>query len=196
MLGKIKLQRQRDGKYFYAFELLMERSKIMRSILNIIKILKEETLVGENKFMMTYWIKIFSECIGDSNLKFSKAQLCAMCSAPQSCPTLFQPTRVLCPWNFSGKNSEVSCHFLLQGVFLSQRLNLYLLHFLHWLVDSVQLCHLGSPHATLDLVQKAEKWFLSPGHLPYPAREPTSPASQGRLVTIDPPGKSLYKETQ
>ena len=53
MLGKIKLQRQRDGKYFYAFESLIERSKIMRSILSIIKIIKEETLVVENKFTMT-----------------------------------------------------------------------------------------------------------------------------------------------
>ena len=26
-------------------------------------------------------------------------------------------TRLLCPWNFPGKNTGVSCHFLLQGVF-------------------------------------------------------------------------------
>ena len=25
------------------------------------------------------------------------------------------PTRLLCPWNFPGKNTGVSCHFLLQG---------------------------------------------------------------------------------
>ena len=25
------------------------------------------------------------------------------------------PTRPLCPWDFSGKNARVSCHFLLQG---------------------------------------------------------------------------------
>ena len=25
-----------------------------------------------------------------------------------------QPARLLCPWNFPGKNTEVSCHFLLQ----------------------------------------------------------------------------------
>ena len=196
MLGNLKLQRQRDGKYFYAFESLMGRNKIMRFILSIIKILKEETSVGEKKFMMTYWIKIFSEFIGDSNLKFGKVQVCAGCSVLQSCPALCQPTRVVCPGNFSGKNSEVGCHFLLQGIFLTQGLKLCLLHFLHWLVDSLQLCHLGSPHTTLDLIQKAERWFPSPRHLPHPGREPTSPASQGRFFTIDPPGKSLYKETQ
>ena len=53
--------------------------------------------------MMTYWIKIFSEFIGDSILKFSKVQVCAECSVIQSCPTLFQPTRVLCPWNFQAR---------------------------------------------------------------------------------------------
>ena len=25
------------------------------------------------------------------------------------------PTRLLCPWTFPGKNTRVTCHFLLQG---------------------------------------------------------------------------------
>ena len=25
--------------------------------------------------------------------------------------------RLLCPWNFPGQNTGVSCHFLLQGIF-------------------------------------------------------------------------------
>ena len=29
------------------------------------------------------------------------------------------------------------CHFLLQGIFLTQGLNLHLLHLLHWQVDSL-----------------------------------------------------------
>ena len=32
-----------------------------------------------------------------------------------------------CPWDFSGKNTGVGCHFLLQGIFLTQGLNLSLL---------------------------------------------------------------------
>ena len=47
-----------------------------------------------------------------------------------------QPTRFLCPWDFPGKNSGVSCHFLLQAIFPTQRLNLCLLHLLHSQVDS------------------------------------------------------------
>ena len=42
------------------------------------------------------------------------------------------PTSFLCPWNFSGKNTGVGCHFLCQGLFLTQGLNLYLLCLQHW----------------------------------------------------------------
>ena len=34
------------------------------------------------------------------------------------------PTGLLCPWNFSGKNNGVGCHFLLQGIFPTQGSNL------------------------------------------------------------------------
>ena len=34
-------------------------------------------------------------------------------------PHGLQPARLLCPWNFPGKNIGVSCHFLLQGIFLT-----------------------------------------------------------------------------
>ena len=33
------------------------------------------------------------------------------------------PTRLLCPWDFPGKNTEVGCHFLLQGIFPTQGSN-------------------------------------------------------------------------
>ena len=39
-------------------------------------------------------------------------------------PQGLQPTRLICPWNSSGKNTGVGCHFLLQGIFLTQGLNL------------------------------------------------------------------------
>ena len=37
------------------------------------------------------------------------------------------PTRLLSPWNSSGKNTGVGCHFLLQGIFSTQESNLCLL---------------------------------------------------------------------
>ena len=47
-----------------------------------------------------------------------------------SCPTLCDPmdTRLLHPWDFLGKSTELGCHFLLQGIFLTQGLNPGLLH--------------------------------------------------------------------
>ena len=53
-----------------------------------------------------------------------------------------QPTRFLCSWDFPGKNTGVCCHFLLQGIFLTQGSNLCLLH---WQSDSLPLSLLGSP---------------------------------------------------
>ena len=36
--------------------------------------------------------------------------------------------RLLCPWNFLGKNTGMGCHFLLQGIVPTQGLNLGLPH--------------------------------------------------------------------
>ena len=51
----------------------------------------------------------------------------------QSCLTLCDPIDCslpgsLCPWDFPGKNMGVDSHSLLQGIFLTQELNLDLLH--------------------------------------------------------------------
>ena len=43
-----------------------------------------------------------------------------------------------------GKNTEVGCHFLLQGIFLTQGLNPRLLLLLHWQADSLPLSQLGN----------------------------------------------------
>ena len=55
-------------------------------------------------------------------------------------------SRLLCPWDFPGKNTIAGCHFLLHGIFLTQGLNQYLLSFLHLQVDSLPLHHLESPY--------------------------------------------------
>ena len=39
-----------------------------------------------------------------------------------------QSTRLLCLWDYSSKTTGVGCHFLLQGIFLTQGLNPHLLH--------------------------------------------------------------------
>ena len=52
-----------------------------------------------------------------------------------SCLTLLQPHGL----GFSRQEFGVGCHFLLQGIFLTQGLNLSLLH---WQTDSLPLSHL------------------------------------------------------
>ena len=46
-------------------------------------------------------------------------------------PHGLQSTRLLCPWNFPGKNTGAGCHFLLQEIFLTQGLNPYLVQILY-----------------------------------------------------------------
>ena len=43
---------------------------------------------------------------------------------------------------FPGKNTGAGCHFLLQGIFLTQGLKPCLLHLLHWQAGSLLLHHL------------------------------------------------------
>ena len=60
------------------------------------------------------------------------ACVCVCVWVAQSCLTLrphgLQPTRLLCPKDFRGKDTEMGCLFLLQGIFLTQGWNPALLH--------------------------------------------------------------------
>ena len=47
-----------------------------------------------------------------------------------------EPARFLCPWDSPGKSTGVGYHFLHQGMFLTQGLNPFLLH---WQVETIIL---------------------------------------------------------
>ena len=68
---------------------------------------------------------------------FALKEVTYVCVRAQSCLTLCDPMdcRLLCLWDYPGKNIGVSCHFLFQGIFPTQGLNLYLLCLLHWQED-------------------------------------------------------------
>ena len=58
---------------------------------------------------------------------------CFVCLVTKPCLTILrpyglEPTRLLCLWEFPGKNTGVGCHFLLQGIFHTHGLNPGLLH--------------------------------------------------------------------
>ena len=65
------------------------------------------------------------------------SQLYQVCA--RSCPTLVTlrtgPTSLLCPWNFTGKNTCVGCYFPLPD----PGIKLHFLHLLHWQVGSSPL---------------------------------------------------------
>ena len=79
-------------------------------------------------------------------LGFQHTNFVCVRSVAQSGLTLCDPwtARLLCPWNFPGRNTEAGYHFLLEGIFPTQELILHLLCLLHWQVDSLPLCPLGS----------------------------------------------------
>ena len=60
-------------------------------------------------------------------------------------PHELQPTRLLCQWDFPGKNTGVDCHSLLQRIFLTHGLNLSLSHCPHCLTGSLSLAPPGKP---------------------------------------------------
>ena len=69
------------------------------------------------------------------------------CSATKSCLSVLQLhglqcARLLCPWDFPGKNTGVRCHFLIQEIFPDQESNP---HLLHWQVGSLPPSHQESP---------------------------------------------------
>ena len=104
-------------------------------------------------FSLIRTVNFFTKCcaffiIYAIHINFFIIYVVCSCSVAQSCLTFLwphglYPARFLCPWDFPGKNTGVSCHFLLQGIFLTQELNPCLLH---WQADSLPVSHQGSPY--------------------------------------------------
>ena len=86
--------------------------------------------------------------------KLTRIDVCMdACSVASSSlqPHGLQSARLICPWYFPGKNTGVDCHFLFQGIFLTQGLKPSPLFLLHWQANSLPLSHLGSPEWITDL---------------------------------------------
>ena len=61
-------------------------------------------------------------------------------------PYELKSTMLFCLRNFPGKDTGVGRHFLLQGIFLTQRSNLHLFCLLHWQAGSLLLAPAGKPN--------------------------------------------------
>ena len=81
-----------------------------------------------------------------------RESICCCCLVTKLCPNLLrihglQPTRLLCPWDFPGKNIGVGYHSLLQGIFSTQGSNPHLLcgKWIFFFFFFLPLSHLESP---------------------------------------------------
>ena len=61
----------------------------------------------------------------------------------------------------------MSCHFFVQGIFLTQGSNLHLSHFLHWQVDSLPLAPPGSPLSYIPIPILYKGWTPDQGLTTY-----------------------------
>ena len=76
-------------------------------------------------------------------------------------------SRLLCPWDFPGKHTGVSCYFLLQGIFPMQGLNPGLLHYrqiLYYLSHQGSLCDYWTEMFISKLCRIDKQIYLTNGH--------------------------------
>ena len=86
------------------------------------------------------------------------------------------PTRLLCPWDSSSKNTGVGCHVFFQGIFPTQGSNMHLLCLLHWLAGSLPPGPSGKPFPKsnwLHTQRKSPSWRII---LEYHSREHINPS--------------------
>ena len=96
-------------------------------------------------------------------------------------------TRLLCLWNFPGKNTGMLCHFLLQGIFLTWGLKLHLCVSLYWQVYSLPLSRLGSPAVRLGANYSKDCGF------PRGSNGKEFTCNAGDLSSVHGSGRSLEK---
>ena len=147
-----RLTRSQDLPYFRSISFWS--SSLLGSILEV-----TEEVVGCDSLQGEKVLQALSGCVFSCLVRFDSLQ-----------PHGLQPTRLLCPWNFSGKNTGMGFPFLLQGIFLTQGSNSCFLNLLHWQADSLPLCHLGSPIFFVQCQINTNK-SLHPNSLPLHARE-------------------------
>ena len=94
-------------------------------------------------------------------------------------PLLFA-TCNLCSWNSPDKYTGVGCHFLLQGIFLTQELNLGLLHCRQILY---QLSYQGSPQSAYRIIfVELSEWTAALSRVPHPSAGPEHTEHAGQQV--------------
>ena len=104
-------------------------------------------------------------------------------------PHGLEPARLLCPWDSPGENTGEGCHFLLQGIFLTQELNPHLLCLLHWQMGSLPAEPPGKPRRSEGCLS-VKGWPWPPSRPPAALRPDFFPglrAPRGLLLPAPQP---------
>ena len=124
--------------------------------------------------ILSEWVQASVACFLLQEVEVLVAWLClTLCD-----PTDHSPTRLLCPWDFPGKNTGVGGHSLLQGIFLSQGSNPHLLH-------SRQILYRSEPPEKPDLINggpEGSEGTHCESQMGLPS-EPQGSREQGSTVT-------------
>ena len=100
-----------------------------------------------------------------------KSQKLFCCSVAKLCLTLrphgLQPTRLLCPWGFSGKNTGEGCHFLFQGIVPTQVWNLCLPCLLYYQADTLPEATREDKYKAFSTLQILLPLISTPGQMDF-----------------------------
>ena len=104
------------------------------------------SLFLENITLKYLKIKTIGKCFKKLNYTHTRTYVCIQvcvlsCSIVSNSLETTIASRLLCPWNFPGKNTRMGCHSLHRGIFLIQGSNPSLLH---GQPDSLPQSHLHS----------------------------------------------------
>ena len=106
------------------------------------------------------------------------------------------PIRLLCPWDSPGKNTNMSCHALLQTIFLTQGSNLRLLRLLRWQVGSLPLASFPWADSTFKKAltlptHSPESWIPCTGASVHPRPSLALPQAERKGKKCSPSRRGL-----
>ena len=101
--------------------------KIAGRNINNLRYADGTTLMAESEEELKSLLMRLKEESKKAGLKFKIKKRLSSVMSNSLWPFELWPIKLLCPWDFSGKNTKVGCHFTLQEIFPTQRSNLHLL---------------------------------------------------------------------
>ena len=127
-----------------------------------------QNCILEARIWVTRLMQFWSQPVRSSDSVSYHCCCCLIAVVSDSASRWTVVCRLLCSWDFPAKNTGVGCHFLLQGIFLTQGSNP---HLLLWQADSLLLNDQGSWQCLLTPPYNPE-WVVPATHGSYPLRQP------------------------